>query len=185
TLPYTDVDVKYTLNKKSININSGNIAAREFFSPGRWSVEVGQKQFDKTINLKLGGIYAVMLNEKKMDMDYAVVTKPNAVHIAWLLPQYIIITAAEIMFVITGLEFSYSQAPASMKSLLQACFLLTTAFGNLIIVIISSMEIFDKKSNDFFFYCGLMVADMLIFSFLAMRYKYIKKEETPPSSEAN
>ncbi|CAH1284894.1 unnamed protein product [Diabrotica balteata] len=181
TLPYTDIDVTYTLKKKSININSGNISAKEFFSPGLWSVEVGEKQLDKTLHLELGGIYAVMLNEKQM--DYAIVTKPNAVHIAWLLLQYFIITAAEIMFVITGLEFSYSQAPASMKSLVQACFLLTTAFGNLIIVIISSMEIFEKKSNDFFFYCGLMVADMLIFSWLAMRYKYIKKEESPPSSE--
>ncbi|XP_072396367.1 peptide transporter family 1-like isoform X1 [Diabrotica undecimpunctata] len=184
TLSYTDTDVKYTLKGKSININSGNISAREFSNPGRWSVKVGEKQFEKSVDLRLGGTYAVMLNEKQMEMDYTVVTKPNAVHIAWLLPQYFIITAAEIMFSITGLEFSYSQAPASMKSLLQACFLLTTAFGNLIIVIIESIEIFEKKSNDFFLYCGLMVADMLIFSFMAMRYKYIKKEESPPSSES-
>ncbi|XP_072396373.1 peptide transporter family 1-like [Diabrotica undecimpunctata] len=182
TLPYTDIDVKYTLKKKSININSGNISAREF-SPGRWSVEIGDKQFDKTLHLELGGIYAVMLNDKQMDMDYTIVTKPNAVHIAWLLPQYFIMTAAEIMFSIPAIEFSYAEAPASMKSLVQACLLLTTAFGNLIIVIISSMEIFEKKSNDFFFYCGLMVADMLIFTLLAMGYTYIKKEESPPSSE--
>ncbi|XP_050514437.1 peptide transporter family 1-like isoform X2 [Diabrotica virgifera virgifera] len=183
TLPYTDTDVKYTLKGKSININSGNTSAKEFSSPGHWSINVGKKQFNKTVNLELGGTYAVMLNKNQMEMAYTIVTKPNSVHIAWLLPQYFIITAAEIMFSITGLEFSYSQAPASMKSLLQACFLLTTAFGNLIIVIIESMEIFEKKSNDFFLYCGLMVADMLIFSFMAMRYKYIKKEESPPISE--
>ncbi|XP_072396371.1 peptide transporter family 1-like [Diabrotica undecimpunctata] len=183
TLPDTDIDVTYTQKKKSININSGNISAREFFRPGHWSVEVGGEKLDKTIYLQLGGTYAVMINEKQMDFNYTIVTKPNAIHITWLLLQYFIITAAEIMFVITGLEFSYSQAPVSMKALLQACFLLTTAFGNLIIVIISSMEIFEKKSYDFFLYCGLMVADMLIFTFLAMRYKYVKKEESPPSSE--
>jgi dipeptide/tripeptide permease len=73
------------------------------------------------------------------------ITEPNSVHMLLLLPQYIIITAGEIMFAITGLEFSYSQAPVSMKSVLQACFLLTSAIGNLIIVIIESAKIFDKQ----------------------------------------
>lgn len=52
---------------------------------------------------------------------------------------------AEIMFSITGLEFAYSQAPLSMKSVLQACWLLTTAFGNLIVVIVESIEPFEDK----------------------------------------
>lgn len=51
----------------------------------------------------------------------------------------------EIMFSITGLEFSYSQAPSSMKSVLQASWLLTTAFGNLIVVIIESADPFDEQ----------------------------------------
>nr|XP_023020022.1 peptide transporter family 1-like [Leptinotarsa decemlineata] len=104
------------------------------------------------------------------------VTEPNSVHMLWLLPQYFIITGAEIMFSITGLEFSYSQAPSSMKSLMQACWLLTTAFGNLIIVIIESAKIFDKQSNDFFLYTGLMVVDIILFAFLAMKYKYVQSE---------
>lgn len=49
----------------------------------------------------------------------------------------------EIMFSITGLEFSYSQAPSSMKSVMQACWLLTTAFGNLIVIIIEAVEPFE------------------------------------------
>lgn len=61
-----------------------------------------------------------------------------------LLPQYIIITMAEIMFSITGLEFSYSQAPSSMKSVMQACWLLTTAFGNLIVIIIEAAVPFEN-----------------------------------------
>ena len=35
--------------------------------------------------------------------------KANNVHIAWQLPQYVLMTAGEVMFSITGLEFSYSQ----------------------------------------------------------------------------
>lgn len=56
------------------------------------------------------------------------------------------------MFSITGLEFSYSQAPVSMKSVLQAAWLLTTAIGNLIIVIIESAKIFDKQVSTYLFH---------------------------------
>lgn len=35
--------------------------------------------------------------------------KANDIHIAFQVPQYILITAGEVMFSITGLEFSYSQ----------------------------------------------------------------------------
>lgn len=33
----------------------------------------------------------------------------NELSIAWQLPQYALVTAAEVMFSVTGLEFSYSQ----------------------------------------------------------------------------
>lgn len=35
--------------------------------------------------------------------------KANNVHIAWQIPQYVLITMGEVLFSITGLEFSYSQ----------------------------------------------------------------------------
>lgn len=82
-------------------------------------------------------------------MDQITVTDPNSVHMLWLLIQYVVITAAEIMFSITGLEFAYSQAPISMKSVVQACWLLTTAIGNLLIVVIESMDLFELQVGYF------------------------------------
>lgn len=35
--------------------------------------------------------------------------KANNVHIAWQIPQYALMTMGEVLFSITGLEFSYSQ----------------------------------------------------------------------------
>lgn len=35
--------------------------------------------------------------------------KPNSAHISLQIPQYFFITVGEVMFSVTGLEFSYSQ----------------------------------------------------------------------------
>jgi dipeptide/tripeptide permease len=37
------------------------------------------------------------------------VTPYNSIHMMWLLPQYFIITAGEVMFSVTGLQFSFTQ----------------------------------------------------------------------------
>ncbi|KAF2882325.1 hypothetical protein ILUMI_23849 [Ignelater luminosus] len=148
--------------------------------PDDYKIEINKK-FSFEASFLLGGVYTVLATEKtdtKYETKVIEVTEPNSIHILLLIPQYIIITMGEIMFSITGLEFAYSQAPSSMKSVLQACWLLTTAFGNLIVVIVESIEPFHDQSNTFFLYAGLMLLDMAVFSLMAVRYKYVEKEET-------
>ncbi|XP_026916774.1 solute carrier family 15 member 2 isoform X4 [Acinonyx jubatus] len=67
-------------------------------------------------------------------------TPANKLSIAWQLPQYALVTAGEVMFSVTGLEFSYSQAPSSMKSVLQAAWLLTVAVGNIIVLVVAQFS---------------------------------------------
>jgi len=50
--------------------------------------------------------------------------------VGWQFVAYIIVTAAEIMVSITGLEFSYAQAPKTMKSVIMAVWLLSISLGN-------------------------------------------------------
>lgn len=50
--------------------------------------------------------------------------------LGWQALAYVFLTAAEIMVSITALEFSYTQAPKEMKSLVQAIFLLSISLGN-------------------------------------------------------
>jgi solute carrier family 15 oligopeptide transporter 1 len=69
----------------------------------------------------------------------------------WLLPQFIVMTMGEIMFSITGLEFSFTQASVSMKSILQALWCLTVAFGDLIVVIVAESRFFKSQVIDGFF----------------------------------
>ena len=54
----------------------------------------------------------------------------HRLNVLWQLPQIFLITVAEILVSITGLEFSYTQAPAELRASVSACFLLTTSVGD-------------------------------------------------------
>ncbi|KAI5301955.1 hypothetical protein KEM56_001189 [Ascosphaera pollenicola] len=59
-------------------------------------------------------------------------TGPNNVHIGIQTPAYVFIGISEIFASVTGLEYAYTKAPASMKSFVQSMYLLTNAFGSAI-----------------------------------------------------
>ncbi|XP_076046258.1 solute carrier family 15 member 1-like isoform X2 [Oratosquilla oratoria] len=130
------------------------------------------------LNIKFGGCYNFLvqgaMNGHEMVVEQFEITPPNSVHMLWLIPQYIIMTTGEVMFSVTGLEFSFTQAPTSMKSVLQACWLLTVSFGNLIVVVIAEAKFFDRQALEFFLFAGLMFVDMMAFAVLAMKYKYVE-----------
>jgi len=54
----------------------------------------------------------------------------NNVHIAVQTPAYVFIGVSEIFISVTGLEYAYTKAPASMKSFVQSLYLFTNAFGS-------------------------------------------------------
>ncbi|XP_057621043.1 solute carrier family 15 member 2 [Chionomys nivalis] len=99
----------------------------------------------------------------------------NKLSIAWQLPQYILVTAAEVMFSITGLEFSYSQAPSSMKSVLQAAWLLTVAVGNIIVLVVAQFSGLVQWAEFVLFACLLLVV-CLIFSIMGYYYVPLMSE---------
>jgi POT family proton-dependent oligopeptide transporter len=57
--------------------------------------------------------------------------------VAWQFVAYVIVTAAEIMVSITGLEFSYSQAPKTMKSVIMAVWMLSISLGNYVTAVVN------------------------------------------------
>jgi POT family proton-dependent oligopeptide transporter len=54
------------------------------------------------------------------------------VSVGWILLAYLLLTVGEVLVYGTGLDLSYAYAPARLKGLVTACFLLTNAAGNLI-----------------------------------------------------
>ncbi|XP_051814860.1 solute carrier family 15 member 2 isoform X2 [Acanthochromis polyacanthus] len=128
--------------------------------------------------LDFGAIYTIILKEEsgKIVAHKTEDVKANNVHIAWQIPQYALITAGEVMFSITGLEFSYSQAPANMKSVLQAGWLLTVAFGNVIVLIVAEGAGLDQW-KEFLLFAGLLLGVCIIFSIMTCFYTYVDPEQ--------
>ncbi|CAB0011739.1 unnamed protein product [Nesidiocoris tenuis] len=120
----------------------------------------------------LSYVVAGLLQLKIENYELLTITTPNNLNLMWQIPQYIIITAAEIMFSITGLEFSFTQAPVSMKSVISSFWLLTDSFGNVIVLIVAGSHIVENQAYEMFLFAGLMGVVMVIFIIVAMNYKY-------------
>uniref|UniRef100_A0A8C1HJX5 Solute carrier family 15 member 2 n=1 Tax=Cyprinus carpio carpio TaxID=630221 RepID=A0A8C1HJX5_CYPCA len=128
--------------------------------------------------LDFGAFYTVILSKESNGLTFKKMEdiQANNIHIAWQVPQYVFITAGEVMFSITGLEFSYSQAPASMKSVLQAGWLMTVAFGNVIVLIVAEGAGMEQWT-EFLLFAGLLVAVSIIFSIMAYFYTYVDPDQ--------
>ena len=97
--------------------------------------------------------------------------------IAWLLLAYVVLTCAEVMVSITGLEFSYTQAPQKMKSFIMSIFLLSTSLGNaftaVVNLLIQNPDGTRKLAgaNYFWFFAILMAATAVVYIFIARTYQ--------------
>ena len=101
----------------------------------------------------------------------------QSVSIYWQFLAYLILTMAEIMVSITLLEFSYTQAPFAMKSLVMGINLLAVSGGNLITALFNKF-IQDENGNSiisdvtyFAFFSGLMLVAALGFIYVVKNYK--------------
>lgn len=74
--------------------------------------------------LTAGSFYLVTVAQQLID-------KGQTPSIAWQLWAYVLLTSGEVMISITGLEFSYTQAPKNMKSVIMAVWLFSVSLGNI------------------------------------------------------
>jgi dipeptide/tripeptide permease len=94
--------------------------------------------------------------------------------VGWQLLAYVVITAAEVLVSITCLEFSYTQAPPHMKSLIMSLYLLSISMGNLFTALVNTVTK-DAAGNStltgehyYWFFTGCMaLATVLLLPVLA------------------
>lgn len=182
-LPMTITDIIYP---GTLERFKGNTTERHLIQlvSSTYDIQVGSQVIP--FEITQGAVNTLILRElsngtfERADVEIA---EPNKMHMLWLLPQYIIMTLGEVMYSVTGLAFSYAEAPVSMKSVLQSCWLLTVAFGNVIDIIIIGARGFSSQAHEFFLFAGLMFVDMIIFMILAYRYKSIPQVNEPTTEE--
>jgi len=113
-------------------------------------------------------------------------SRPN---IVWQFVAYVFLTASEIMVSITGLEFSYAQAPKKMKSFVMALFFCPFALGNLFTAAVNELNehngrlVFSYVDYYVFYTCLMLVASVL-FIFVARKFKsqtFLQDESLAPA----
>jgi POT family proton-dependent oligopeptide transporter len=100
--------------------------------------------------------------------------RPN---IAWQLLAYVLLTAAEVMVYLTLLEYSYRQAPNSIKSLIMGCNMASVGLGNAFIALVN-MFTADAEGNStlvgasyYWFFTACMLGAALLYVGVAVVYK--------------
>jgi proton-dependent oligopeptide transporter, POT family len=103
------------------------------------------------------------------------------ISVAWQVVPYIVLTTAEVLVSTTGLEFAFTQAAPEMKSTVMSFWLLTVAFGSLVVTAITKVlstaasgHSDSVSTGRFYLYAGLTFAVAILFSAVAFRYQYAK-----------
>lgn len=98
-------------------------------------------------------------------------------HISWQLLAYFLLSTAEVMLVITCLEFSYTQAPKRMKSFVMSFFYLSISAGNLFTAAVNQfIQNADGSSKlegamYHLFFAAFMVTAAILFTIYMRFYK--------------
>uniref|UniRef100_A0A0M3ISA5 PKD_channel domain-containing protein n=1 Tax=Ascaris lumbricoides TaxID=6252 RepID=A0A0M3ISA5_ASCLU len=149
-------------------VNGGTPAAEDIITV---PVDGFAFQFDT-----MGGVYSFTLDARNQssklipNMNIHTIVPANHLNILLQIPQYVVLSIAEVLFSITGLEFAYSQAAPTMKSVVQALWLLTVAFGDVIIIIIAQLDLFSDLAIEMFVYAIAMFVVIGVFALIAIFY---------------
>ena len=116
-------------------------------------------------------------------------------HMLWQILAYVVITGGEVMVSVTALEFSYTQAPKKMKSLIMGVYLLVAiALGNILTAKVNEYIDAQKKlgvsildgANYYWFFAAVMLASAVVYVVWSQFYRgrvYIQGEESSPAAE--
>lgn len=105
--------------------------------------------------------------------------------IMWQLLAYCFLTAAEVMIYQTGLEFSYTQSPNSMKSMIMSIYLLSISFGNQVTALVNRFIQNDDGTTKLegvqyhLFFAAMILVASVLYCIYARFYKeqtYIQEE---------
>lgn len=107
-------------------------------------------------------------------LEYCIQKRPGerSISVGWQIPQITILTVAEILLNVTGLEFAYGQAPESMQTLILALYLFTTTIGDALGAVLYATVFGNMDAAASMVICAIcMLANLAFFSCVAGKWK--------------
>jgi len=96
----------------------------------------------------------------------------------WQILAYMVLSAAEVLVSITGLQYAYTNSPVSMKSTMSGIWFLVVALGNLFTGVINSNManhgFLEKRligANYYWFFVGVITLFTVVYMFVSPRLK--------------
>jgi solute carrier family 15 (oligopeptide transporter), member 1 len=92
-------DAVTLVDSKDTNRYNGSrtTTLQEDVPAGNYEVFVGSRSVRKDLELKLGGVYTLIIGED-FSSSLKMITEPNSMNMLWLIPQYVIMTLGEVDF---------------------------------------------------------------------------------------
>ncbi len=98
-----------------------------------------------------------------------------SVSVWWIVPQYFLVSVAEILLSVTVYELAYSQAPKSMKGLVTGCMFASIAVGNGLLAALQLIK--GNRAITNFAFAGWIGLVFALFVVIAVNYQYRKEDE--------
>lgn len=104
-----------------------------------------------------------------LELQMATISAP--LHMAWMIPQYVMLAMVESIVGVLSMVYANSKAPASLRTVVQALFLSTHGVGSFYDVVVFSISSFSNQVNVVF--CILVTTSLSlcfrhIFSFYSL-----------------
>lgn len=99
---------------------------------------------------------------------------PNEVHVAAQTPTYLLFAVSEIFVGVTGMEYAYTKAPASLKSFVMSIFLLQSAIGSALGAALAPIA---KDPNLVWLYTGLSLLSITAAGLFWICFKHLNAIE--------
>lgn len=133
-----------------------------------------------TAGIAFSGVAWIIVGAFQLALDGG-----DTLSIVWQILPYAFLTFGEVLVSATGLEFAYSQAPASMKGVVMSFWNLTTTVGNLWVLLANAAVRNDAVTGhiarsgvsvtafQMFFFAAFALVAALAFGMYARRYREV------------
>lgn len=116
------------------------------------------------------GMFVTVLSFVAAAVVQSLVDAGRAPHALWQIPQYLLLTTGEVLVSVTGLEFSYTQAPRAMRSTIMSFWFLTVFLGNLLTALVTELVRLQGAAY-FWVFAALMLGAAMAFRLVARGHR--------------